>query len=418
MARTTLQVPSENGSVPAGHIAPSATPIHRIMVVLGTRPEAIKLAPLIVALRESPRFSVTTVITGQHREMLDPILTLFDIVPDADLDIMAVGQSLTDISIRTLERLSPIVETEAPDALIVQGDTTAAFFGALAAFYHQVPVVHLEAGLRSGDMYSPFPEELNRKLISQVTKVHLAATEGARQNLLVEGTDPNAVVVVGNTVIDSLVWAIDQRAPYNDPALEALESDPRKVLLVTAHRRESWGEQMESVGHALADLAKAEPELVIVLPLHRNPIVRDAVLPAVAGHSNVWVREPLGYGSFARLMARADILLTDSGGIQEEGPTLGKPVLVMRDTTERPEAVDAGSVRLVGTDRHTIVSEVRNLLHDEDAYRMMAVPRPVYGDGLAAGRCVDSLAHFFGFGDRPEEFSGLAPMAPLALVAS
>ena len=381
------------------------------MVVFGTRPEAIKLAPLVLALRRSPLFDVTVVVTGQHREMLDPVLTLFAIEPDADLDIMSVGQTLTEITVRTLERLSPVVEASQPDALIVQGDTTAAMIGGLAGFYHRVPVVHLEAGLRSGNVHSPYPEELNRRLISQLTSLHLAATGGARDNLLVEGTAPSTVVVVGNTVIDSLLWSIEHQMPYDDPALEMLDADSRRVLLVTAHRRESWGEQMRSIGRALAEVATSEPDLVIVLPLHRNPAVRETVLPAVAGLPNVWIREPLGYGPFARLLARADLLLTDSGGIQEEGPTLGKPVLVMRDTTERPEAVEAGSVRLVGTDQGAIVAEVRRLLHDEEAYQAMAVPRPVYGDGHAASRSVDALAHFFGMGDPASEFTGYRPMA-------
>lgn len=376
------------------------------MVVLGTRPEGIKLAPLVRALQASESFEVDVVATGQHREMLDPVLELFGIVPDADLDIMSAGQTLTDITVRTMERLTPKVCGEPPDVLVVQGDTTAAMAGALTGFYHRVPVVHLEAGLRSGDIYSPFPEEVNRRLISQVTTLHLAATQGARENLIAEGVAPWQITVVGNTVIDALQWAVELRHPYGDPSLEALEESSRRVVLVTAHRRESWGSQMRSIGKALAAVARAHPDVVVVFPIHRNPTVREAIVPEVLGCENVWIREPLSYGPFCRLLARADLVLSDSGGLQEEGPALGKPVLCMRDTTERPEAIEAGGVRLVGTNCDRLVDEVGRLLTDDDAYRQMAVPRAVYGDGQSALRCVAALEHLFSLGPRAPEFAG------------
>ncbi len=378
----------------------------QVMLVFGTRPEAIKMAPLVLALRRSPHFEPLVVVTGQHREMLDPVLELFSIEPIADLAIMSTGQTLADITVRTLNGLEALLLRSHPDVMVVQGDTTAALTGALAAFYHRIPVVHLEAGLRSGNPLSPYPEEGNRKLLGQLATLHLAPTRSAADNLLREAVPPQQVVVVGNTVIDALIWAVDHPAPFRDRSLESLDDDSRRVMLVTAHRRESWGAPMRSIGMALSDIARAEPDLVIVVPIHRNPAVRQEILPALSGLSNVWVREPLDYGAFARLMARADILLSDSGGIQEEGPTLGKPVLVLRDTTERPEAIAAGSVRLVGTDRSRIVNEVHALLHDEDFYRGMAVPRQVYGDGRAADRSVAALSWLFDLGPAPEPFVG------------
>lgn len=376
----------------------------RVLVVFGTRPEAIKLAPLVKALGHSPYFDVATVVTGQHREMLDPILRLFGIEPTADLAIMSERQTLTDITVRTLDRLSPMVDALRPDALVVQGDTTAALAAALVGAYHQVPVVHLEAGLRSGSVTAPFPEEYNRRLISQLAMLHLAATPVARANLLAEGVADESVTVVGNTVIDALLWAVTLRPPFDDPALESLDDDDRRVLLVTAHRRESWGPAMDTIGRALARLSDEHPNLTIVLPIHRNPVVRQAIIPRVAHKPNVWVREPLQYGAFARLLARSDLLLTDSGGLQEEGPALGKPVLVMRDTTERPEGIAAGAVRLVGTRCEAIVDAVSTLLADEESYRAMARPRLIFGDGHAAERSVAALRHLFGDGPRAEEF--------------
>lgn len=381
----------------------------RVMVVLGTRPEAIKLIPVIRALSESALYEPFVVATGQHREMLDQVLDLFSITPSIDLEIMMAAQTLTEVTLRALAGLSPVVEAEHPDAVLVQGDTTTTMVAALAAFYQHVPVLHLEAGLRTADVTAPFPEEANRRLTTRLASLHLAPTEVALGNLLREGVDRHQVIVTGNTVIDALLWAIEQRTPYDDRMLETLDNDRRRVVLVTCHRRESWGEELRSVGKALGDIARSEPDVVIVLPIHRNPVVRRDILPNIGELPNLWVREPLPYGEFARLMTRADIILTDSGGLQEEGPSLGKPVLVMRKTTERPEGVTAGAVRLVGTDRTAIVEEVRGLLHDQRRYDAMAVTRHLYGDGRAAERSVDAITYLLDGGPRPEDFTGAAP---------
>ncbi|MER5659712.1 non-hydrolyzing UDP-N-acetylglucosamine 2-epimerase [Streptomyces mirabilis] len=380
----------------------------RLMVVYGTRPEAIKMAPVIEALDRSPIFRPTVTVTAQHRGLLDQVHALFGVRADHDLDILSERQSLADITVRVLDGLGPLLRNERPEAVLVQGDTTTAFAGALAAFYSQIPVVHLEAGLRTGDRYSPFPEEINRRLATQLASLHLAPTPHARDNLLRDGVPPSSVVVTGNTVIDALLWAVGRKAHYGDPALADLDDTARRVLLVTAHRRESWGSGMESIGSALADLARAEPDLLIVLPLHPNPVVRAAILPQVAHIGSIRLTEPLAYGAFARLMNRAHIILTDSGGIQEEGPGLGKPVLVIRDTTERPEALRAGTSRLVGTDREHIVKQVRLLLHDRAAYAAMAKAVNPYGDGRAADRTVRAIGHWMGLCGRPAEF-GDAP---------
>jgi UDP-N-acetylglucosamine 2-epimerase (non-hydrolysing) len=384
------------------------------MVVFGTRPEAIKLALVVEELRRSPIFEPTVVVTGQHREMLDQVLRVFDLAPDHDLNLIQPRQCLSGLTGEALKRLGPLVEREAPGAVVVQGDTTSTFTGALAAFYNDVPVVHVEAGLRTGNPRSPFPEEINRRLAGQLAALHLAATPANRDNLLAEGVPPDKVFVTGNTVIDALVRAAALPGDYDDPLLDGLDDDPRRVLVVTAHRRESWGPGMESIGRALAELARTERSLLIVLPVHRNPAVRERLLPHVADLHNVRVVEPLGYRGFARLLARADIVLTDSGGIQEEAPSLGKPVLVMRDTTERPEAVEHGVARLVGTGRAAVVGAVRTLLHDDEAYAAMASAVSPFGDGRAAERTVELLAHAFGRGPRPEEFVPPEVPAPAA----
>jgi UDP-N-acetylglucosamine 2-epimerase (non-hydrolysing) len=372
------------------------------MLVFGTRPEAIKMAPIVHALERSQSLEPVVVVTAQHRELLEQVLDTFGIVADRDLDVILQRQSLTDVTRRALEGLSPVVEDEQPDAVIVQGDTTSTFAGALAAFYHRVPVVHVEAGLRTGDPSSPYPEEINRRLITQLTSLHLAPTATAKRNLLAENVDASSVVVTGNTVIDALLWIVNQ--PTADEWLDVVPEG--RIVLVTAHRRESWGPRLEAVGRAVAEIARTEPDVVILFPIHSNPVVREAIVPAVEGCANVRLLEPLPYAPFARLMSRAHIILTDSGGIQEEGPSLGKPVLVMRDTTERPEALAAGTVRLVGTDEHVITGAVRSLLHDDRAYQAMANAVNPYGDGHAARRTVDALLHFFGEGPAPDEFGG------------
>ncbi|WP_100423448.1 non-hydrolyzing UDP-N-acetylglucosamine 2-epimerase [Sediminihabitans luteus] len=358
------------------------------MTVYGTRPEAIKVAPVIQALEASPDLASVTVVTGQHREMLDQVNDVFGIVPDHDLDIFAHGSTLSTIVARVLERLDPLLVAERPDAVIVQGDTSTSTAAALAAFHRQIPVVHVEAGLRSGDITSPFPEEGNRQITSRIAALHLAPTATSRANLIAEGVDPATIVVTGNTVIDALLATVEKALPFGDPVLETLAASGRRILLVTTHRRENWGDSMQDVGRALGRLARAFPEVEVVLPAHRNPIVREAVLPHLEGLANVTVTEPLPYGEFTRLLGLSHVILTDSGGVQEEAPSLGRPVLVMRENTERPEAVDAGTVKLVGTDEDRLVAEVTTLLTDDDAYGTMARATNPYGDGHAAARCV------------------------------
>ncbi len=381
-------------------------PTKRVMVIYGTRPEAIKLAPVIRAIGTSSRLSPIVTLTGQHRTIVDQVNRTFGICPDHDLDVIQPRQSLHGLTARVLERLSQALKQERPDAVVVQGDTTSAFAGALAAFYERVPVVHVEAGLRTGDLYSPFPEEANRRLTGQIAALHLAPTPVSEGNLLRDGIPSRKVVVTGNTVIDALLWTVKQRVPYGDPALEAIDSADGPVLLVTTHRRESWGQRMRDVAGAVAGLARKHSDLAIVLPLHPNPVVREALLPALHGLDNVRLVEPMGYGAFARLLQRSTIVLTDSGGVQEEAPSLGKPVLVMRDTTERPEAVAAGTARLVGTDPERVYSEIDQLLTCPRAYLAMANAVNPYGDGRAAQRTAEAIEHMFGFRGRPEPFGG------------
>lgn len=381
-----------------------ASTSHRIMIVYGTRPEAVKVAPVVRALAEAPGFTPVVAVTGQHRSMLDQVNEVFGIVPDHDLDIFRDGQTLGDITTRSLTGVTQVLTADRPDAVLVQGDTSTTFAAALAAFHDRIPVVHLEAGLRTNDASSPFPEEINRRLTTQLTSLHLAPTLASRDNLLAENVEASSIAVTGNSVIDALLWTVGRRLAYGDPLLDVLDTSDRPVLLVTAHRRESWGAPLEEVGRAVARLARLHRDLVVVFPIHRNPLVREAVLPALQGLPNVIVTEPLPYGGFCRLMARSTVILTDSGGVQEEGPSLGKPVLVMRDTTERPEAVHAGTARLVGTDGDEIVASVTRLLQDEDAYAEMANAVNPYGDGLAAARTVAALRHFYGEGERAPDF--------------
>jgi UDP-N-acetylglucosamine 2-epimerase (non-hydrolysing) len=376
----------------------------KVMVIFGTRPEAIKVAPVIHMLERTPWAKPIIVVTGQHRKILDQVLELFGIRPDYDLDIIQPGQSLTDVTVRALRGLASVFVEAHPDLVVVQGDTTTTFAGALAAFYHQVPVAHLEAGLRTGVMTSPYPEEMNRRITSRLTNLHLAPTPASKANLLAEGVDPSMVVVTGNTVIDALHWAVGRQINYEEPALADLDEDPRSVLLVTAHRRESWGEGMVSIGRAIGELARSEPGLLVVFPIHPNPLVREAIQPSVRGLDNVRLVEPLSYGGFVRLLSRASIVLTDSGGVQEEAPSLGKPVLVMRDTTERPEAVAAGTVRLVSANVDRIVAGVRELFYDRAAYAAMANAVNPYGDGMASERTRQAFECFFSMGGTVDEF--------------
>lgn len=376
-----------------------------VMLVYGTRPEAIKMAPVVKELTHHPALRPIVVVTGQHREMLDQVNRVFGIVPDHDLNIISPGQSLTEITVRSLTGLEPLLKSERPDLVLVQGDTTTCFAAALASFYQQIPVAHLEAGLRTDNRYNPFPEEINRRLTTQVASLHLAPTSIARNNLLASGVDPAAIVVTGNTVIDALLEVTASEHPISDPTLAALASARvSPLLLVTSHRRESWGEPLTRTASAIARLVRAFPDLHVLLPAHRNPIVRDALLPTLGGLDRVHVTEPLDYPDFCRALQLATIVLTDSGGVQEEAPALGKPVLVLRETTERPEAVQTGAARLVGTDPEAIVTETTRLLTDAGHFQSMIQAGNPYGDGRAAQRAVGAMAHLLGLGDAPDEF--------------
>lgn len=363
------------------------------------------MAPLVLALAAHPDITVDVAVTGQHREMLDQVNQTFGITPTYDLDIHAAGQSLTQVTCRTLTGLERVLADHRPDVVLVQGDTTTTFAAALAAFYARVPVVHAEAGLRTADRWSPYPEEINRRLTTQLTSLHLPPTDLSQTNLVTDGIAESTIVVTGNSVIDALLWTVEQRVDYSDTKLAERLGQGRPTVLVTAHRRESWGEPMQAIGRALARLASGFPNHDFVFPMHRNPLVREAIRPAVDGHDNVVVTEPLPYPEFCHLMNRATVVLTDSGGIQEEGPSLGKPVLVMRENTERPEAVTAGTARLVGTDEAAIVDSVTELLTDPQAYATMAQAVNPYGDGHAARRTVDAILHHFGGATRPAEFA-------------
>jgi UDP-N-acetylglucosamine 2-epimerase (non-hydrolysing) len=376
----------------------------RVAVIYGTRPEAIKMAPVVSGLQKHPDIDPVVVVTGQHREMLDQVNQLFGIVPDHDLDLMVHGATLADLSSRALRDVSELLTQERPDAVVVQGDTSTAFIAALAAFYLGIPVVHLEAGLRSGDISSPFPEEANRRLVAPIARLHLAPTSTSRGNLLAEGVDPAIVATTGNTVIDALQEALLTPARFSDPAVERLVHTERRFVLVTAHRRESWGEPMREAMLALRDIAEAEPDLFFVVPMHRNPIVREVVRDVLGDLPQVLLTEPFDYHEFCHTMRAADLVISDSGGVQEEAPSLGKPVLVMRENTERPEAVHAGTVRLVGTDRATIRESALTLLRDPAAYAAMANAVNPYGDGKAGPRAVAAIAHLLEVGHRLPDF--------------
>jgi UDP-N-acetylglucosamine 2-epimerase (non-hydrolysing) len=375
-----------------------------IMTVYGTRPEAIKMAPLIAGLRDHPDLHPVVAVTGQHREMLDQVNHLFGVTPDYDMDLMRSGATLSQLTSRILTATSDLFTTTRPDAVVVQGDTSSAFSAALAAFHQQIPVIHLEAGLRTGDMYSPFPEEANRRLTATLAKLHLAPTPTSRRNLEREGIDPTIIAVTGNTVIDALQATARRAVEFTDPRVAAAVRAGSRILLVTCHRRESWGEKMAEIMRAVHTIGDKHPELQIVLPMHRNMIVREVIENELGGMDNVLLTEPLMYHEFTHVLQAAHLVLTDSGGVQEEAPSLGKPVLVMRDTTERPEAVLAGTVLLVGTGGADIVRETLTLLEDDRAHLAMANAVNPYGDGRAAARSVAAIASMFGLGERLPDF--------------
>lgn len=350
------------------------------------------MAPVVLELkRHSDDFDVRVVVTGQHREQLDQVLRVFEIVPDHDLTIMQHGQTLTQITTRALEGLDADLKAHAADICLAQGDTTTTFVAGLAAFYHQVPFGHVEAGLRTHNRYDPFPEEMNRRLACALATWHFAPTEEARWNLLAEGIAPDTITVTGNTSIDALRSVAERPYRFDDPFLNSLMESDRRLILVTAHRRENWGEPMESIGAALARLAAEFEDCEIVVAMHRNPIVRETLQKTLSGVPRVHLIEPPDYAPFVKLMQRAELILTDSGGVQEEAPTLGVPILVLRRTTERPEGVTAGTAKLIGTETETIVAEARRLLTDAEAHARMARAANPYGDGSAAERIVEVL---------------------------
>ena len=379
--------------------------MHTVLCVYGTRPEAIKIAPIVRALNESRDFTAVVAVTGQHREMLDQVNELFSIVPQYDLDIGRTGQSLNDILVRALRGLAPVLESVRPDVVMVQGDTSSAFAAAIGAFHAGIPVVHVEAGLRTFDLSSPWPEEGNRQLISRLASLHFAPTIASKRNLLAENIQSDHVIVTGNTVIDALLWTTARSTVWRDDRIRSIVARDDEILLVTTHRRESWGAPMVRIAQALDRLATDLPGIQIVVPVHRNPLVRDTLLQVLQRRENVTIVEPLDYDQFAGLMKRSRVVLTDSGGVQEEAPSLGKPVLVMRENTERPEAVDAGTVKLVGTGIEEIYASVTELWTQPAAYRRMASAVNPYGDGRAAGRVVAGLRRFFGSGEEVEEFT-------------
>ena len=369
----------------------------KILTVFGTRPEAIKMAPLALALAADTRFEAKVCVTGQHRQMLDQVLDLFGIQPDFDLNIMKPGQDLTDVSCTILQGMKGVFNQFKPDMVLVHGDTATTFATTLGAYYQQIPVGHVEAGLRTGNLYSPWPEEANRKLTGALAAMHFAPTDNSAQNLLREGVAADSIVITGNTVIDALLQVVkrlekDQALHQQFREQFSFLSPERRLVLVTGHRRESFGDGFERICQALAQTAQAFPDVDIVYPVHLNPNVREPVNRLLAGIANVHLIEPLDYLPFVHLMNQSYLILTDSGGIQEEAPSLGKPVLVMRDTTERPEAVAAGTVKLVGTDVASISKHLRELLTDQAAYQQMSFAHNPYGDGQACARILAALA--------------------------
>ncbi|MGN0956823.1 non-hydrolyzing UDP-N-acetylglucosamine 2-epimerase [Megasphaera sp.] len=378
----------------------------KVMTVFGTRPEAIKMAPVVLELQKhADRIQTIVAVTAQHRQMLDQVLDLFQITPDYDLDIMSQGQTLYDITTKSLMGLKDVLAKEKPDLVLVHGDTTTTFAGALASYYQQVPVGHVEAGLRTGDIYSPFPEEMNRKLTGAIAAIHFAPTATAKANLLKENVNPSHIYVTGNTVIDALMTTVAGDYDFGDD-LKDVDFQNHRVILLTTHRRENLGEPMRHIYKALRRIIEEIPDTEIVFPVHRNPLVRKVVEEELAGVDRIHLIDPMEYEPFANLMSLSSLVLTDSGGIQEEAPSLGKPVLVLRNTTERPEAVEAGTVRLIGTDKDVVYAETKRLLTDQAAYDAMSNAVNPYGDGKASQRIVQAILHAFAGEEAvPDDFS-------------
>ncbi len=370
----------------------------KIAVVFGTRPDTIKMAPIILELQKfSDQFEVLTIATAQHRQMLDQVLDVFKIKSSYDLDIMAPKQTLASLTAKIISGLDEIFAEEKPDMVLVQGDTTTTCIGSLAAFYHQIPVGHIEAGLRTNDKANPFPEEINRRITGCITDLHFASTATAKNSLLKENTDPSSIFVTGNTVVDALEYTVRENYKFTVPVLDTLVEKGNKIVLVTMHRRENWGLPMQGAANAIRRLASKYPELEFLFPVHMNPIVREVVYPILRGLKNVHLIEPLDYLDFVNIMAKSYLIFTDSGGVQEEGPHFGIPILVLRSVTERPDAVDYGTVKLVGLDEENIFDTAVQLIDNPLEYDKMANAINPYGDGLSAKRTIKIIKNYFGF---------------------
>lgn len=377
----------------------------KIMTIFGTRPEAIKMAPLVKEIEKREEFCSKVCVTAQHREMLDQVLDLFEIRPDYDLDIMAKGQTLTDITMKSLKGLEKVFIKEKPDLVLVHGDTTTTFAGALAAFYQKIKIGHVEAGLRTFNKYFPYPEEMNRKLAGTMADLHFAPTKGSRKNLLREGIDDKDIYITGNTVIDSMNFTVEDNYTFKNEVLNKIDYENRKVIMVTAHRRENWGEGIKNICKGLKEIVKNNKEVEIVYLVHLNPIVKDLVYKYLDGMDRVHLLNPLDTKETHNLMNKCYMVMTDSGGLQEEAPHLGKPVLVLRDVTERPEAVTSGTVKLLGTNKNLIVDEANKIIRNKKEYESISRAINPYGDGYASERIVESILYYFDYLDkRPKDF--------------
>lgn len=363
----------------------------KVMCIFGTRPEAIKMAPVVKELKKHEDIETVVCVTGQHRQMLDQVLEVFKIKPDYDLDIFKPGQSLTDITVNSISGIEKILEEERPDILLIQGDTTTVFSGALAAFYQKIKIGHIEAGLRSGNLFSPYPEEANRKLVGVLADYHFCPTDANRQNLLEEGYPDEKIYITGNTVIDALKYTVDEDFDFQDEVLNNLDYENEKIILLTSHRRENLGEPMRNIFSAVRDELKDRKDIKVVFPIHLNPKVREIAHEILDEMDNIVFVEPLDYLPFTNLMNKSYLIMTDSGGIQEEGPSLGKPILVLRNETERMEGIEANTARLVGTDYDNIRKNLKDLLDNEESYREMAHANNPYGDGNTSKRIVEII---------------------------
>ena len=377
----------------------------KIMTIFGTRPEAIKMAPLVKEIEKREELCSKVCVTAQHREMLDQVLDLFQIKPDYDLDIMAKGQTLTDITMKSLKGLEGVFREEKPDLVLVHGDTTTTFAGALAAFYQKIKIGHVEAGLRTFNKYFPYPEEMNRKLAGAMADLHFAPTKGSKNNLLKEGIDYDNIYITGNTVIDAMEFTVEDNYVFKNKILNEIDYKNRKVIMVTAHRRENWGEGIENICKGLKEVVENNKDVEIIYLVHLNPIVKDVVYKYSDGVDRVHLLNPLDTKETHNLMNKCYMVMTDSGGLQEEAPHLGKPVLVLRDVTERPEAVEAGTVKLLGTNKELIVHEANKIIRNKEEYNKISRAINPYGDGYASRRIVDSILYYFKYlENRPNDF--------------